>query len=190
MIKHLLLIIIFAVGLNVVVHKLNLPLGTGIETSSSDTVLYVYPTKKYITTSSSFLIDINVENVTDLYGFEFKLSYDTTILDATNITEGPFLKSGGPTFIAKMEINETTGTIWVAITLYEVEKGVDGSGTLVTITFEATALGDSPLHLYDTILGDSYGNPIPHSTKDGIVYVETSESIGGLGYNSRMRLFR
>jgi len=122
-------------------------------------------------TNKLFNVSVDVKDVVDLYGFEFKLSYDTGVLDALNITEGPFLKSGGPTFKAKMEINETTGTIYVAITLYETKIGITGSGTLVTITFNATSLGESRLNLYDTILGNSKGDPIKHEVIDGKVEV-------------------
>ena len=48
-----------------------------------------------LTPGETFTVDINVEDVTDLYGSDFKLSYDTNILDATQIAIGDFLL-GGP----------------------------------------------------------------------------------------------
>jgi uncharacterized repeat protein (TIGR02543 family) len=51
---------------------------------------------------------------------------------------------------------------------------VDGSGILATITFDALAVGDTPLHLSDTKLGNEIvpPEPIDHTTVDGTVHVQ------------------
>ena len=183
------LLVLTIVMILMLIHSSILKQTINVKSSTTEALLYVYPAEESAGVGDTFLIDINVENVSDLYGFEFKLSYDTGVLDALNITEGPFLKSGGPTFKAKMEINETTGTIYVAITLYEVEQGVNGSGTLVTIKFKAASSGKSLLHLYDTILGNSLGEPIPHTTKDGTVYIKVAEAEKG-GCNAQKRTLK
>jgi len=169
--KRYSLLVLTIVMILMLIHSSILKQTINVKSSTTEALLYVYPAEESAGVGDTFLIDINVENVSDLYGFEFKLSYDTGVLDALNITEGPFLKSGGPTFKAKMEINETTGTIYVVITLYETKIGITGSGTLVTITFNATSLGESRLNLYDTILGNSKGEPIEHEVIDGKVEV-------------------
>lgn len=56
------------------------------------TTMYVDPTS--ITTSASFTVSINVTDVDDLYGWEFKLNYTTSILTASSVTEGSFLANG------------------------------------------------------------------------------------------------
>jgi len=147
---------------------------------ASDVVLFVSPSFSEINVGENKVISIDIANVIDLYGFEFKLKYNTYLLDAIDVAEGDFLKSGGDTFVSKMEINDTAGYVWVAITLMSAPSGVSGNGTLATITFEAISGGTSTLGLYDTILGDSYGNPIPHTVENGTI------SIGGKGNPQRM----
>jgi hypothetical protein len=49
--------------------------------------------------------------------------------------------------------------------------GVNGSGTLATVTFEATMGGTTPLSLTNTILGNSTAQRISHTTADGLVEV-------------------
>lgn len=84
------------------------------------TTLYVDPTSQ--TVSASFTIDINVTNVSDLYGWEFKLNYSTAILTATSVIEGSFLTpapppdhylwiSCGGDWIYKTEIEDPTTAI-------------------------------------------------------------------------------
>lgn len=120
-----------------------------------------------LTPPKNFTININIEKASDLYSFDLKLSYNTTILDVAEIEEGPFLKSFGTTIINKMEDDPATGTVWIAISLVSPAPPASGNGTLAMITFQVTGLGDSSLHLYDTTLSDKFGGSLLHETSDG-----------------------
>ena len=120
-----------------------------------------------------FLINVVVVNITNLYSFEFKLGYNTTLLDAINVTEGPFLKSFGNTS-ATMEIHDPEGYIWISVTLLGPASPAEPrSGILATIKFKVTYATVYPetvgcsLDLYDTELKDPAGQPIPHTVHDG-----------------------
>jgi hypothetical protein len=70
--------------------------------------------------------------------------------------------------------NDTTGFIYLGATRIGNVTGVDGNGTLATISFKAIAEGNSPLHFHDTKLRDStkpFGQLIPHTAIDGSAYV-------------------
>jgi len=119
---------------------------------------------------TTFTISINVAGVIDLFGFEFKLKYKTSVLNATSVTDGGFF---GPVidddYIEWVnEINDTIGYVWYGASqaLYEVD-GVNGSGTLATISFTVNSLGGSCLYLCDTKLSDFEGHPIAHEVYDG-----------------------
>lgn len=142
-----------------------------VSATGPDPQLYVDPPESNAWVCQVFTVDITVLNVDDLYGFEFKLDYNTSQLDCTGITEGPLLQGGGTTLIYKEEINETTGRAFVAISLLGVEYGVSGSGVLATLEFNATGTGVSQLHLHDTLFSDSGANPITHLTYDGVVEI-------------------
>jgi plastocyanin len=125
----------------------------------------------------SFHVNITVSQVADLAGWEFKLYYPNWLLNGSNITEGPFLKTAGETAFLKVSFtdsyNATHGLVWAACSLYYQGPGASGSGTLATITFKTVSGGDGILHLADTDLIDSQmpSNHIPHSTNDGSVHV-------------------
>ena len=108
-----------------------------------------------------FTININVANIYNLSAYEFKLGYNTTLLDALDIVEGPFPKSPA----AMVKINEPEGYVWILVTCGLTE----GNGTLATITFNATYAGSAScaLHLYDTELDDIHAHPITHDVEDG-----------------------
>jgi hypothetical protein len=115
----------------------------------------------------NFTIDVNIINAKNLYNFDLKISYNTTVLDVAEIKEGPFLKSFGTTIVNKMEDNPVTGTIWIAISLVSPAPPANGNGTLAIVTFNVTQLGESKLHLYDIKLTDKNGATLLYETADG-----------------------
>jgi len=139
------------------------------------TTLYVYPPSIIDTTKTAgtnFTIDINVKNVTDLYGFEFYLKYTTTVLTTTNDTDHVTLGSFFPddAMIWKHDGNDTLGYIRYAVTLplgTPRGSGLNGSGTLLRVTFTVDSIGESILDLWNTKLDDSWANNLAHTVYDG-----------------------
>jgi hypothetical protein len=83
------------------------------------------------------------------------MTFNATILETLNFTEGSFLKQGGSTLWVDGTINNTSGIIvYHAATLVGNAAGISGNGTLGTITFQVKQYGNSTLHLTDVILLD------------------------------------
>jgi len=137
-----------------------------VNTSSSTATIYVDPQTSTGTVGQNFTININISNVTDLYGWEFKLRWNSTLLDAKDVLEGSFLKQGGNTFFT-FKINNTEGYMIVDCTLLGDVSGVSGNGTLATVKFYVEARGECALDLYDTKLVNSSEQSITHTTIDG-----------------------
>ena len=144
---------------------------------TSTTTLSVYPQLTTVEIFRIFQVNISISEVTDLAGWDFKLYYPNSLLNATEIIEGSFLKTAGDTFFTVKEFtdnyNETHGRIWVACVLQGQGSGANGTGTLATITFKAKLDGIATLHLAETDLIDSKMPPnhIPHTTTDGTVEI-------------------
>ncbi len=136
-----------------------------VETTSTTTIQIDPP---IVTTEmgQSFQVDVRIQDVVDLYGWEFKLGWDATLLDALDITEGDFLKSQADTFFV-ININNTQGYLRAVCTLIGNIPGVTGSGILATIEFHVEATGECVLDLYDTKLVSSAEQPIEHTVIDG-----------------------
>lgn len=133
---------------------------------SSETILCVDPPRSFTEVNNEFSINVSIANVTDLYGWEFKIRWNSTLLEATNITEGDFLKDYSETFFV-IDINNTAGYLIAACTLVGGIPGVNGSGTLTTIKYFVEAPGECVLDLYDTKLVNSTEQSIEHVTNDG-----------------------
>ena len=138
-------------------------------TASFTSTLYVNPQISVGTIGQNFSVYINISDVIDLYGWELRLGWNSTILDAIAVGEGPFLKSGGNTFFT-YKINNTEGFVLVDCTLLGDIPGVSGNGTLAAIEFHVKTFGECILDLYDTTLVSSAEQPIPHSAIDGYFY--------------------
>jgi hypothetical protein len=163
---------------------LSLILSLGIA-FAAPTTLYVHPSS--VTSTGEFTIYIKVSDVTNLYGYEFKLGYDTVILDAINVGIGSFLN--GPTYPVVQEINDPAGYVWVGVTSLNPAAPKSGSGTLATITFQVTGSGSCALNLYDTTLGDYDANPIGHVVNDGYFSSTESTCLGDLDGNGMINIF-
>jgi hypothetical protein len=145
-------------------------------------VVSVDPHQKLVKLGQVFTVDVKVENVTGLQGVDFCLKYNSVILNAMNVEEGDFMKSFGPTFVVKQDIDKEyqlyRGRVWFVIVIYG-NGSATGSGTLATITFNATAAGEGDLDLFsispyqtDTVKLVTCGPiPIPNSVSDGHVVV-------------------
>jgi len=123
----------------------------------------------------SYTVYINVTDVVDLYGWEFQLDYNQSILDLTyNGTVSGGLKT--PTQTWKDSTNETTGHLWWAVsTTYPNTTGISYTAhAIFEIQFTAIAKGTSNIDLSYTILSDSGANAITHTVVNGSITVINS----------------
>ncbi len=150
-----------------------LSISAAVVSASPQTTVYVDPEISEVKVGETFTVDIKIDDVSGLQGLDFRLTYDTCILDGLKVVEGPFMASGGPTFVIKMEVEDevtpSLGRVWVAMVIYG-EAWADGSGTLATVTFNATASGETVLNLSSDVCtcGPEW---IPHTDLDGYVTV-------------------
>jgi len=111
--------------------------------------------------ASPFNVSINVATVDDLYGWEFKLYYNKTILTITTVYVGPLLNTTVGTAntwaIIKDKTdayNGTHGRVWVAQSIIgDLQGATTASGTLAKLEFTVDGpSGTTPLDLVDTKL--------------------------------------
>ena len=136
----------------------------------SDAILSVQPSTTTANTGELFSVNIDVSGVTDLYAFQFDVTFDPNILGFSSITEGSFLTGGGTTsFIPGTDVDGTLS--FTADTLVGPVTGTSGDGTLATLSFWALSPGSSPIDLSNVILLDSSFADISATTVNGSVAV-------------------
>jgi hypothetical protein len=136
--------------------------------------LSIDPASSSVSVGSNVTLDVNIANVTDLYAFQFDLSFAPGLLSAASIVEGSFLPGGGATFFIPGTIDNVGGTVAsTADTLLGPGPGVDGSGTLAILTLTGLAPGTSAIDLSNVFLLDSNLNPIDARLQSGSVTVSS-----------------
>lgn len=106
------------------------------------TVVYVDPPVSYVSLGQTFSVNVNIANVRDLYGYEFALGYNSTILNVTEVVIQPFLNKPTDPWMKNKE-----GHVWVCDCSVYPAKPTSGSGTLVTIIFNVIGMGDCEIDL-------------------------------------------
>ncbi|HXX87926.1 MAG TPA: dockerin type I domain-containing protein [Candidatus Acidoferrum sp.] len=142
---------------------------------SGSAVVFVDPSNVTCGVGNYFSIDIAIANVSDLYGWEFKLGWNASLLDESSVNEGPFLNSTGPTFFTYY-LNTTDDHVVVDCTLLGEISGANGDGTLANVTFYTNAAGNTSLTLYDVTLIDSSEQQIPCTSQNGSAVIETGDA--------------
>jgi len=119
---------------------------------------------------ASFTIDIVVDNVTDLFAWEFKLGWNASILNFTSVAEGPFLSGAGATVFYNQTFEDETGLDYILVNCTLTGgSSVSGSGLIANATFTVQSSGETQLDLYETSMKDSGQASIKHSVTDGYV---------------------
>lgn len=98
----------------------------------------------------TLVIDVMAENVVDLYGAEFRLTYDPAVLSVQDFKqdqEGIQIEAGtllpaNEGFVVANQVNETEGTVIFAMTLLNPAPPATGNGPLARVTFNI--LQDTP----------------------------------------------
>ncbi|MDI6730734.1 MAG: carboxypeptidase regulatory-like domain-containing protein [Candidatus Altarchaeum sp.] len=94
------------------------------------------------------IFEINIKiSGNEIHAVHFELRFNSTVLNAINITEGEFLKNNGDsTYLFKKEINNSAGTVkFIDSITFQWNNSVSGNGTITTITFKALSSGISKL---------------------------------------------
>jgi hypothetical protein len=131
-----------------------------------------------------FDIDVRITGLDiewHMVGAEFKLNYNTTLLEVKDVTEGPFLQGFGTTwFVTHVEFDY----VYVLVLFYPIDvtnpvSWPEGGGVLATITFQGIYaqefpwVGSCALDLTDVKIADDLAMPIPQEPEvDGLYTIK------------------
>lgn len=135
----------------------------------------VQPSAPTVTVGQTFTLSVDISGAADLYAYQFDLGFDPTVLQAISVTEGAFLGTGGPTIFLPGTIDNVGGSItFNADILNGAVSGVNGSGDLLDVTFQALAVGSSGVQIFNLIALDSFGLGQDETTAGSTVTVSAS----------------
>ena len=141
-----------------------------------------------IETADTFTLEIRAENIANLAGWQFDIAYNAAVLEAVEVNEGDFLKTGGATFFQKGRIDNRLGKIKGLSSARLSEDGVGGTGTLLSVTFTAKSIGQARLKLDNFQFAAITGKPITIESQEIVITVEGHHTTGDVNRDGQVSI--
>lgn len=125
---------------------------------------------------TSFTLNVNITNSIDLYGFEYKIFYDTTYLECTSQTKGTFFPDSN-CITYKNDVDNIAGKAWYSLALVKPELGKNGNGILSVLLFKPKAKALTIINFTSVKLSDSLANSMLYTTENCSINITINSSI-------------
>ncbi|WNM63102.1 cohesin domain-containing protein [Candidatus Nitrospira neomarina] len=154
------------------------PLSTSVEPGSVDASpsmtdrprLQVLPTATSVKVGDQISITIQGENLSSVGKTSLTLTYDPAVLSFAQANEGTVWTS--QQMVPSMTVSAVPHLGQLVLQMGQEETAVQGSGSLATVTFEATGTGNSNIHIQQSTFLGANGQSIPVMVEHGRVLVE------------------
>jgi general secretion pathway protein D len=94
---------------------------------------------------NTFAVNLALSGAQNVYSVPVQLNYDPKILQLLNVSNGGFLSQDGQAVALVHREDDGLGQVTITASRPPGSGGVTGQGTVVTLTFQAKATGQSPL---------------------------------------------
>jgi len=121
------------------------PTGTGLSAGPASALLEIKPPEAPVGVGQEARFELVAGGVKDLYGAIITLSYDPKIVEFKTASEGALLKKDNQQTSFLFSNNIKAGTVDIYMTRIGDVGGVDGSGSLCTLVFQAKSGGTSDM---------------------------------------------
>jgi hypothetical protein len=142
-----------------------------------ETILSTEPSSRTVALGDLFQVHVMITDVFDLYGYQFTLNFDPTVLQVTDLMphEGSTDEFGffhNLYMIWDRAVDNEKGYVTIAITPpLGTKRGGFGSGMLATIEFQAMETGRTKLTFESTKLTRPSADSVPHVAVGGVITV-------------------
>jgi hypothetical protein len=112
-------------------------------------------------TGETSKVKINLNNIANLYGYQFVVNYDATKVSATGAFNNSFFDTTGD--YAPWNATCSAGTCKFSVSKLAPQIPVTGSGTVAEVTFTGLSAGEFDVTVSNDILSDRDANAIGHA---------------------------
>ncbi len=135
-------------------------------------VLTVTPAVVNQSIGSTFQVAVTASNAHDLATAPMQMKYDPKVLALVNVDSGEMFSRDmqAPSMVHRDDPGN--GAVTISLARPPGVKGVDGQGTLCTLTFRAIAAGDSTVQLTQVGLKDSHQAAVPSVPTQAVIHVK------------------
>jgi general secretion pathway protein D len=120
---------------------------------------------------STFQVAIMAANASDLFSVPMQLQFDPKVLSLVDVDAGTLLSQDGQA-VALVHRDEGNGLVTISASRPPNTGGINGQGSVCTLTFKALSSGDSTLALVKIGAKDSKQNSLPTIGTQAVVHVK------------------
>ncbi len=131
--------------------------------------LSVAPAESTATVGSTFQVAVMLNNGHDIFSVPMQLQYNPSVLQLVNVDAGSFLARDGQAIAVGHR--DDNGLVTISASRPPNSGGVNGQGSVVTLTFKAIAAGESSLSLVKVGAINSAQNNLPATGSQAVVHV-------------------
>lgn len=125
-------------------------------------------------------VNIEIDAVTNLYGYQFEVNYDDTKVSASGAFVNSFLDTATNANVPPGWNHVcAAGVCKFAASRVAPALPLTGSGTVAQITFTGSAPGDVSLTFADHVLSDKDAAALTHSVSTAVIHVYGTASVSG-----------
>lgn len=132
--------------------------------------LSVTPAESTESVGSTFQVAVMLNNGHDIFSVPLQLQYNPAVLQLVNVDAGSFLARDGQAIAVGHR--DDNGVVTVSASRPPNSGGVNGQGSVVTMTFKAIAAGESNLALVKVGALNSAQNNLPATGTQAVVHVK------------------
>ncbi len=122
------------------------PGATSVGPAPGSVTLQIVPPPVTPKVGSTFKVAVNLSGGQDIFSVPMQLHYDNSKLALINVDTGDYLGHDGQA-IALVHRDDGVGNVVISASRPPGVAGVNGSGTVCVLTFQANAAGDAPLQI-------------------------------------------
>ena len=162
------------------------------DAGNTDTAVGSIQNSRSTTCGSTFDVDVVIQGVTNIAGFQADLLYNPAVLEVTGVNYNFLLTTTGTAVIDfGNPTPDTDGDFFLLAAMYSIIPftGASGNGVLARITFEAVGSGSSALDLTSVKMADDTAISIPPTdandfyigpVNDASIVVNPCTGVGGI----------
>jgi len=118
----------------------------GTNSGGGGTTSFMFdPSTIQATKGNTFAVNLIISGAQNVYSVPVQLNYDPKMLQLVNVSNGGFLSQDGQAVALVHREDETVGQLMITASRPSGAGGVSGQGTVVTMTFQAKATGQTPV---------------------------------------------
>jgi parallel beta-helix repeat protein len=152
--------------------------------------MYVNPPFQIVNLLGNISVSVIIESIVDMFGYEFRLYWDSSILECTqwNATSKEWIQNPSTPppqwennyFTAVNNITKLQdgrARYWISIAAIPPAQPATGTFVVATLNFRVKGIGQTAVDLANTEIGDYDANPICHDVADGLIVTYDTNNV-------------